>query len=271
MLVVSLAIVYTPRVYFLLRAEEPVTIESFPSEDYNHKPERESRRKNYERSSFKSKKAKYTRPTTKFNPNTYGKDDWIRLGLSTKQADVVVNFVKRGISSNDQLKKIYVLPGELFELIKDSTYYPEEKELSVAQQKPVSTPKYVDINTATSDELISLKGIGPFFAKQIIKRREELGGFARKDQLLEVWKMDQEKYDLIESSIHINPEHISKLSINNASVDELKSHPYISWNVANSIVKMRAQIKEFKKVEEVMESVLIDQELFFKLKPYLSL
>ena len=97
-----------------------------------------------------------------------------------------------------------------------------------------------------------------------------MGGFISKEQLLEVWKFDQEKLDIIAPNISVNPNLIQKININTASVELLKAHPYIRWNIANSIVKMRAQIGTFKKIEELKKSVLITDEVFEKLKPYVT-
>jgi DNA uptake protein ComE-like DNA-binding protein len=98
-----------------------------------------------------------------------------------------------------------------------------------------------------------------------------LGGFTKKEQLLEVWKIDVEKYSLIEPYVTVNNELISKLKLNSVTVEELKNHPYMNWNIANSIIKIRDRKKGFKSIDEIKESVLIDEECFEKLKPYLSL
>ena len=119
--------------------------------------------------------------------------------------------------------------------------------------------------------MINLKGVGAFFAKQIIKKRNELGGFISKEQLLEVWKMDEEKYEIIQSQITVNPTLIKRVELNSITIDQLKSHPYIRWNIANSIIKMREQRKGFSSINDIKESVLINEELFEKLKPYLTL
>ena len=129
----------------------------------------------------------------------------------------------------------------------------------------------LEINSATEEQLMEIKGIGNFFAKQIIKKREELGGFHDKSQLMEVWKMDEEKFGNMESSIHVDSKLIKKISINDASIEELKKHPYIRWNIANSIVKMREQKNGFHSIEELKESVIITEEKFQKIKPYISL
>jgi DNA uptake protein ComE-like DNA-binding protein len=45
----------------------------------------------------------------------------------------------------------------------------------------------------------------------------------------------------------------------------------LNWNQANSIIKMREQRGRFNSIDEIKESVLIDEETFEKLLPYLTL
>ncbi len=221
------------------------------------------------------KSSRFQVPSTKFDPNEYSKQDWMHLGLSGKQADVVLKFTKRGIRSNDDLKKIYVLPEQLFELIKDSTIYaslpatenhPEEKNYALSTEDI-----RVELNSASADELMKIPGIGPYFSEKMIAYRNQLGGYVRKEQLMEIWKFDAEKYDAIRKYLELNETNRRKISVNSASVDELKAHPYISYKVANSIVKIRDQHGKYNSLESLLKSKLIDDSLLQKIKPYLIL
>lgn len=230
-------------------------------------------KRNYTNSRKFERRSRYNAPLQAFDPNTYTAEQWMALGLSEKQTAVVLKFTSRGIYSNEDLKRIFVISDELFALIKDSTVYPPRPEhySSEHADKPAAKSLIVNVNTATEEELLQVKGIGPFFAKQILRRRDQLGGFVDKTQLLEVWKMDQEKLDVIAPSLSISPDQVRKININTATVDELKIHPYISWNLANSIVKLRSQIGGYKQISDVKKSVLMTDELYEKLKRYLTL
>ncbi len=225
--------------------------------------------------SFSKKKQKLKAPPSKFNPNEYSIKDWMYIGLSEKQAAVVLKFTKYRLKSNADLKKIFIISDELYELIKDSTIYPEtnfkneypKNEYAVVETK---IQKY-DLNSVTEEELLKIRGIGPFFAKQIIKKRDQLGGFYRYDQLIEVWKVTEENMVIWSPSLEIDLAQIRKININTVSAEELTKHPYFSWNVANSVVKIREQNGRFLKIESIKKSHLITEELFEKLKPYLTL
>lgn len=225
-----------------------------------------------------SRKARYSAPPAAFDPNAYTLEDWMNLGLSEKQAAVVLKFTRYGVDSNEDLKRIFVISDELYELIKDSTRYPERQARdfrsgTAKNDQPTGqakAPRKVNINTADAEELLSVKGIGPFFAKHILRQRDALGGFYDESQLLEVWKMDAEKAAEMAPYLIFDESSLRKINLNTATAEELKAHPYISWNLANSIVKLRSQNGPYRRVEEVKKSVLMTPELYEKLKPYFT-
>ncbi len=276
-LCISITIVFTPRFIQSFREKKKYQLTSEDLSELNEKTP------NSFHNSIKNRKKSYTKkryqlPPKKFDPNSYTKENWMYLGLSEKQAQVVLNFARRGLYSNEQLQKIFVISDGLFELIKDSTFYPERdiaKKNFVFSENQSPNPKksiiQIELNEATQADLESIRGIGSFFAKNIIRYRERLGGFVRKEQLLEVWKFDTAKYNEIEPFITINDQLIKKINLNTASAEELKSFPYFNWNIANSIVKMRNRLERYHDIEQIKESELIDEELFDKIKPYLSL
>ena len=257
-----------PRAYGWYIGSEPITVSV--EELDRGVSELESKKISYTQN--KQKKKKYNSPTSKFNPNEYTHENWMSLGLSEKQADVVLKFTKRGIYSNDQLKQIFVIDEALFELIKDSTFYPERKEWKNEAGKDAYQPKHkINVNTATEEELQKLYGIGEYFSKKIIEYREKLGGYISKEQLLEIYNFDEDKLENISNRIIIETDDVNKININTCLPEELAKHPYIRWKVANSIVKMRAKYQKYTDINQLLESELIDKALLEKIKPYLTL
>ncbi|MCJ8291362.1 MAG: helix-hairpin-helix domain-containing protein [Crocinitomicaceae bacterium] len=229
------------------------------------------KRKKYDKSSYKKR---FKKPKSKFDPNTYKIADWMMLGLSEKQAAIVVRLSGRGFNSNADLERIFVLPKPAYELLKDSTFYPRPMNILSYQRNESSPDKSkvsVNLNGGSHEEFERIRGIGSYFSKKIIDYRERLGGYIHKEQLLEIWKIDLVKYQEIEEFIYFGSEPVEKISINKASVEMLSKHPYINYKMANSIVKMRAQSGDYNEVKEIKRSKLIDEVTFVKIKPYLSL
>ena len=222
----------------------------------------------------KSYGKKFKRPPSKFDPNNYQQEDWMALGLSVKQADIIIKLSKRGFRSNEDLERIFVLPKEAYDLLKDSTYYVAREKSSYQTTQYTATAKkkvMVELNTALQEDFEEIPGIGEYFAKKIIDYREQLGGFVHSEQLMEVWKIDAVKYSEMEPFIQLTDKRIQKLSVNKATADELQKHPYISYKVANSIVKMRAQHGNYTEISEIKRSKIIDEVTYEKIKPYLTI
>jgi competence protein ComEA len=266
---ICLLVIFIPRVYFSIKEYDEISWTASEIESLNKLEKKIANKTNIPKGRINRK---FRVPPCKFNPNLYSRENWMNLGLSEKQANVVIKFTRNGIHSNEELKKVYVIPDQLFLLIKDSTFYesvPHVNGFSDVKTNP--TKIKIELNAASQEQLELIKGIGPFYAKNILNKRMQLGGFYCKEQLLEVWKMDEEKYQSILEYIELNLSKIDKINLNQATVEELRKHPYINWNLANNLIKMRENRNGFKQLDEIKESVLMTDELFEKLKHYLSL
>ncbi len=222
----------------------------------------------------KRPRKKYYAPKEKFDPNQYSVEDWMKLGLSKKQSLVITDFSKRGLKSNSDLERIYVMPKELLEKIKDSTYYPKSYVYNREKDARTSIDHnqiYVPLNSGSQVDFEKIPGIGPFYANEIVKHRKELGGYIKKEQLLDLWKFDMEKFLTIRNYVKLDSTKVKRININRATVDELKTHPYISYKVANSIVKMRNSHGAYKSMDDLLNSKLINIELLTKIEPYLTI
>lgn len=167
----------------------------------------------------------------RFNPNTASADDLERLGFSSKQASAIVNYRKKGgrFRRKQDFAKSFV--------VSDSVYRRLEHFIDIP---------LLDINKADSADFDALPGIGPYFASAMVRYRESLGGYSCKEQLLEVSRMDTERYSSFEDLVCCSPPRDS-FALWTLSADELKAHPHIrSAATARSIVFYR----EHNPVEE---------------------
>lgn len=159
-------------------------------------------------------------------------------------------------------------PKKQYEKKKDYNYQPSNSFESKFPKKDASV--IVELNGADTSDLKQLKGIGSGFAKRIVKFRDVLGGFVKKEQLLEVYGFDKEKYDLISPQITLNVSKVKTLNINSASVDDLDKHPYIDKTSAVKIYWHRINHGNYSGVNDILKSNLVDEELYGKIASYLT-
>lgn len=268
-----LVIILTPRIMRYLVLSKPIAIQRYQMKEIE-RLEKNAFREKYDRYQ-KHRPSKYYSPPHRFNPNQYTLQEWMHLGLSEKQAVAVIKFCRFPLKSNADLKKIFIIPDALYERIKDSTYYdtkplykPNPKDEFEKKETKLEQISMVNLDSA---RLVALPGIGPFYAKMVMKYEKALGGFHSKEQLLEVYKMTEEVYEILCKHLNFNPTNLRKISINQATKEELAKHPYIDIWQANSIVKMRKQLGGFHAITELLDSHLINTETFEKILPYVSL
>lgn len=117
-------------------------------------------------------------------------------------------------------------------------YRPKKEDYNSFKEEKRSIQP-VQLNTANSVELVSLPGIGPYYARKIIQYREKLGGFAEKEQLLEIFGIDQERFNMFSGRITVDSTFISKIDLKEASYEQLSGNPYIGGYLARSIIRFR--------------------------------
>ncbi len=195
-----------------------------------------------------------------FNPNHLPAEQWLKLGLSQQQIDVLKHYEEKGgrFYSKADVQKIYSITPD------------DYKRLEPYIQLPVGSPAgIIDINHADSALLVTLKGIGPAYAMRIIRYRAKLGGFYSKEQLKEVFGIDEEHYLLIKDQIKLNPAAIHKVNINKATFDDLRRYPYFSYKQANAIIQYRREHGDYDNLDDMKDIAILDEVTLNKVKPYL--
>ena len=72
----------------------------------------------------------------------------------------------------------------------------------VVPEEPADTR--IDLNTATLDELCTLKGIGPVKAQAILDYREQYGGFVCIEEIMEVKGIGEKTFNKIKEYLYIS-------------------------------------------------------------------
>ncbi len=230
-----------------------------------------------------------------FDPNVLSLDSLKLLGLPERTARAIVNYRSSGgkFRNPEDLAKIYVLSEEDFtrlepfieiSLAERKAGKQPEKEMVIREierkerEEKVKTedhtakydvPELIELNLADTADLMAIRGIGPFFARKIIERRDALGGFRHYEQLKEIYRFDDEKLELVAPYLTLDTTLVDRIDLNKADIDRLKRHPYIGFKIANSIVQMRNAHGPYRRVEDVQRSYLINDSIFGRIKPYL--
>jgi len=185
----------------------------------------------------------------RFDPNTATLDDFQRLGFSEKQAQAIINYREKGgrFRRADDFAKSYVVADSVFERLRPY----------------IDIPK-LDINRADSAAFTSLPGIGPYFAGKIVQYRTRLCGFSHKEQLMEIYRFDREKYDGLSDLISCSaPAPYPLWSLPEA---DLKQHPYIGHSAHGIVLYRTHNAPEALTVDGLLEAGVIDPDQAAKLR-----
>lgn len=155
-----------------------------------------------------------------FNPNTASLEDFQRLGFSEKQASAIVNYRSKGgkFRRKSDFAKSFV--------VADSVYRRLEPYIDIP---------LLDLNTADSAAFDGLPGIGGYFANKIIEYRTRLRGFSYKEQLMDIYRFDKEKYDALHDLVTVDISTSTPYPLWSLPEDSLARHPYIGWHAAHGI------------------------------------
>jgi len=207
-----------------------------------------------------------------FNPNTLDDQGWIALGLPEGKLKVLRNYQKSGgyFKQKEDLQSCYAIGDDFYNTIKDYVSIPKTKKPATINHQPKITNKIIELNKADNLTLISIKGIGPFYAKQIINYRDELGGFLSFSQFAEIWGLEKLDVEKLQKQTIIDTFYIRKININKVSIEILRNHPYLNYKQAKMIVNFRNQHGDFSSVKDIQKIKPISRELFRKIAPYLK-
>ncbi len=126
--------------------------------------------------------------------------------------------------------------------------------------------EHVVLNTADTTVLQKVPGIGPFFARKIVRYGERLGGYVSVEQLDEIddFPLDSKRYMVVEDACP------RKLNVNKLSLNELRRHPYINFYQAKAITDYRRLHGPLKSLTDLSLLKDFPQEAIKRLEPYVE-
>lgn len=230
-----------------------------------------------------------------FDPNHLPIHQWQRLGLTERQALAIHRFEERGGSfrSKAELARMRVIDPGLFarwmpyiqlpdsaptrahrsfperNYDRDRDSFPRHSASPVAHGAAPRSP--VELNGSDTTALIALPGIGPSFARGIVKYREQLGGYVDLDQLAEVFVL-KDKPDAVarlKELLVVDTALVRRIRINRCTAEELAAHPYMRWKLARPLIAYRDQHGPFRSKDAIKGCSLITDEVYGRIAPYL--
>lgn len=244
-----------------------------------------------------------------FDPNTLSQKQGLSLGLSEKQVRMIQNYVAKGgrFYKEEDFAKIYAISSQDYARLapyiripegenkrfpvkeydrKSSSYGTEgngksgrdarsenkgRANLNFSLKHPKEAPSVIiELNSTDSVELQQLRGIGPVFASRIVKFRDGLGGFHDVSQLLQVYGMDEERFEGIRKQLLVDRSLLRKININSVSYEQLSKHRLISYKQANAIIQYRKQHGDFVTINDLSKIAILNEDFLLKIAPYIN-
>ena len=146
----------------------------------------------------------------------------------------------------------------------------DDEANAVPVYKKAADGVVIELNSADSAKLTELKGIGASFARRIVNYRNRLGGFINKDQLKEVYGMDDDRYAEMQAQVSVDPSHIQKIHINKVDFESLKHFPYLTFKQMNAIVQFREQHGDYTSLNDMRNIAILNDEILRKIGPYID-
>ncbi|MEX1188587.1 MAG: helix-hairpin-helix domain-containing protein [Bacteroidia bacterium] len=219
---------------------------------------------------------RFKSPRQDFNPNNYKAEDWEALGFSIKQAAAIVKYknARKGFKTKKDVKGLFCMPADYFNELEPFILLPDSLEKKIknapfeAKTKEKEAP--LELNSADSLQLIKLKGIGPYWAKRILRFRNQWGGFYSSKQLLQMKGFPDSVFVLIENQVIVDTSLIKKIPINTILYEDFKKHPLSWYGVGKSIVNYRDQHGDFRSVEDFRKIYSLKPEQIEALSRYIE-
>lgn len=227
------------------------------------------------------KKEESNKPSFKrfaFDPNTASEKTLKELGFKPYIASRIISYRNAGgnFQHKEDLKKIFgidtSLVADLHSFIEIAPKKVVDKPIKEAAPiTPKIAPKLsMDLNLASEEELQQIRGIGPFYARNIVSYRTKLGGYYSFQQLKEVYRMKPQVVELLKEYTYLEAPELRKLPINTDSLKLIAQHPYLTWNQAKVIMNYRNQHGVFTAADQLLKIKIITDSLYQKISPYIS-
>lgn len=127
----------------------------------------------------------------------------------------------------------------------------------------------LDLNRCDTAELQLLRGIGRYTAIQIVRYREQLGGFYSTSQLTDE-PFAKCRLDTLTHRFVIDTAAIRTIPVNTCSIERLQQHPYLRYNQAQAIYRLRRANLRLHSLDDLRSLPELTETDIQRITPYLS-
>jgi DNA uptake protein ComE-like DNA-binding protein len=215
-----------------------------------------------------------------FNPNLITDYKGYTLGMSLGEIDRLHAYraQDKWVNSSKEFQQITKISDSLLQIISPYFKFPDwvtsensQTRLKVSNSVKKPFKDKIDLNTATTEDLMMLKGIGEVLSGRIVNYRNKIGGFVDDLQLKDIYGLSFELREEIQSYYTVkSPPEIKIFSINQASIIELSGIPYINYELAREIVNYRLLHEKISSFEELAKIKEFPSEKIERIALYLS-
>lgn len=197
------------------------------------------------------------------------------IGIPDKLARTWMNYILKGgkFRSKEDVKKLWGMNDSIFSTIEAYLTYSEENKTNLAEQatKPVQKKiEMIELNSADTNQLKALPGIGSSFASRIVKYRQRLGGYVAKEQLKEIYGLNEELFDKISPYVYVDIFEVKKININTGDYSTLIQHPYLNKDMVKQILQLRKKQGSIQSKDDLINSGIMLKEEWDRVKWYIE-
>ena len=235
-----------------------------------------------------------TAPTS-FDPNTVDSSALVALGLQPYQAHAWIRYREAGglFYEPQDIERLYTLSEEDIQRLMPkvkiraashvhrNNYHREWNHnrhtadskrtmTSRTERATINVQKFdkltkVEVNTADTNLLKRIPGIGSNIARWIVERREKLGGFYTVNQLLEVKHVEPSMLEWFT----VDVTQIQPIRLNKMTFAEMSRFPYIGYDKAKAISNYQRIYGPILDEEQLRATHIFTDEELEKLKNYI--
>ncbi len=244
--------------------------------------------------SLKRKHYRYTYDTIRiclrpFDPNTADSTTLLQLGLKRWQVRNLLKYRAAGgtYRKSSDLRRLYGMTDSMYLALEpyiciDTLRFARRdtirRDSIPLKYKSLKKDTIIELNSADTLSLQCIRGIGSGIAKQIVRYREQLGGYYSAEQIRDIARLreyDRDTliyftFDSVLPHLTACADSIRPVPVNHSSVQRLQHHPYLRFEQAKALYTLRRNRFKLKSIDELRSLPEFTEQDLERLKWYLS-